>query len=517
VKVAWRLTAATGVFVLAAASVYAFYDVRGRGRERRAAMEREAKVVAAGLQIALEQMPPDVVRNVPAAVTDKLNRSVTGWRVVIVPRSRATDAASNDRDVDRQNRWMLSFIEVPKLAILDDDDDRLYHAVSLHAPVLGQLAQDADTEVVAMLELSRSLDGLRDAGRADFWRAVALILVAATLSTMALAWLAHRAISKPIVKLLRGVDDVAKGDLSHVILAERDDEVGAIATRFNEMTFSLRESRAETLRQNEAKLGLEQRLGHSEKLATIGQLAAEIAHEVGTPLGVIAGRARATAKKSGEPEVVVRNSEIIAEQTARITKIIQRLLDFTRRKVGVPENVKVDLNGVVATTMELLSGQIAAQKIHSSVVLTENQHGCFGDPDRLQQVLLNLALNAVQAMPLGGTLEVATENVSRSRPGLEDAAPQRYVQLEVRDSGPGIADDVRDKIFDPFFTTKERTGGTGLGLAVCIGIVKEHDGWIEVDNRSQGGTIMRVLLPAELSSSRSTGSHQRVEPARPTV
>ena len=100
------------------------------------------------------------------------------------------------------------------------------------------------------------------------------------------------------------------------------------------MTYSLRESRAETQRQNEAKLALEQRLGQTEKLATIGQLAAEIAHEVGTPLNVIAGRARSIQKKSKDPDAVEKNAEIVAEQTARITRIIQRLLDFTRRKVG---------------------------------------------------------------------------------------------------------------------------------------------------------------------------------------
>ena len=125
-----------------------------------------------------------------------------------------------------------------------------------------------------------------------------------------------------------------------MILSERDDEIGAIATRFNEMTFSLRESRGETQRQNEAKLALEQRLGQTEKLATIGQLAAEIAHEVGTPLNVIAGRARSIQRKSKDPEAVEKNAEIVAEQTARITRIIQRLLDFTRRKVGAPEHAR---------------------------------------------------------------------------------------------------------------------------------------------------------------------------------
>ncbi len=503
VKVALRLTLATGVFVLVASSAYAFFDVRGRSRERRSAMEREAKAVAASLQVGLEHIPETVLRAPPASLVADLNRSVNNWRIDVVVQDRAGVETGN-RETDRQNRWMRSFLEIPKLAILDDDSQRLYHAVSLHAPSVVRRVGDSGLEVVAMLEISRTLDGLSDAARADLWRAIALILVVTTMTTLAMGVLARNVISRPIAKLLRGVDDVAKGDLSHVILSERDDEVGAIATRFNEMTFSLRESRAETQRQNQAKLGLEQRLGHSEKLATIGQLAAEIAHEVGTPLGVIAGRARTTVKKANDPIAVTKNAEIIAEQTARITKIIQRLLDFARRKVGTPDNVKININELVVVTMELLSGQITANKVKSQLIRAEPLPACSGDPDRLQQVLLNLVLNAVQAMPNGGALEVETLSVLRSRPGLEDAAPQAFVQLEVRDTGPGIAQDLRDKIFDPFFTTKQTSGGTGLGLAVCVGIVKEHDGWIEVADRPGGGAIMRILLPAA-SANRGTG------------
>jgi signal transduction histidine kinase len=303
-------------------------------------------------------------------------------------------------------------------------------------------------------------------------------------------------VSRPITKLLSGIDDVAKGDLSHVILSERDDEIGQIATRFNEMTFSLRESRGETLRQNEAKLALEQRLGQTEKLATIGQLAAEIAHEVGTPLNVIAGRAKAIKRKSKDAETVEKNAEIVAEQTARITRIIQRLLDFTRRKVGTTGKAEVNVNELSLTTMELLSGQFSAAKIKTRLERAEGLPRVAGDADRLQQVLINLMLNAVQAMPDGGSLAVSTRSVKRTRPGLEEGAEQDFVEVSVKDSGIGIPEDIRDKVFDPFYTTKEGQGGTGLGLAVCSGIVKEHDGWIDIESNSSGGTVFHVYLPA---------------------
>jgi signal transduction histidine kinase len=350
--------------------------------------------------------------------------------------------------------------------------------------------------VTGMIEVSRSTAFLDSQARRDLVEAIVLVVLVAGLATIAVGYLAMSLMSRPVAKLLRGIDDVAKGDLSHALLSERDDEIGALATRFNEMTFSLRESRAEGQRQNQAKLELEQRLAQTEKLATIGQLAAEIAHEVGTPLGVIGGRARAIQKKSGDREAVEKNAEIVAEQTARITKIIQRLLDFARRKVGHVETVGVNLNELCLTTMELLGGQFAGAKIRTTLARAEGLPKVGGDPDRLQQVLLNLLLNAMQAMPHGGVLRVETSQVTQRRPGLELAPEQTYVKVEVTDSGTGIPEEIRDKIFEPFFTTREGKGGTGLGLAVVSGIVKEHDGWIEVGDAVRGGSTFRIFLPA---------------------
>jgi signal transduction histidine kinase len=339
----------------------------------------------------------------------------------------------------------------------------------------------------------------------DLSRALILVVLVVIVTTIVVGALAGRFVSRPITKLLRGIDDVAKGDLSHVILSEHDDEIGAIATRFNEMTYSLRESRGETQRQNAAKLALEQRLSQTEKLATIGQLSAEIAHEVGTPLNVIAGRARSIQRKARDPDAVEKNAGIIAEQTARITRIIQRLLDFSRRKVGTPVPARVNLNELALTTVELLGSQFSAAKVRTRLDRSEGLPLVDGDADRLQQVLINLLLNAMQAMPEGGVLTIETQRIRRTRPGLETGAEQDFVMLVVSDTGVGIPPAIRDKVFDPFYTTKESQGGTGLGLAVCSGIVKEHDGWIDIDDAPGGGTVFRVYLPT-LSGAHSSSA-----------
>jgi signal transduction histidine kinase len=487
-KVATRITMTTAVVVALASMSYAFFDLRSRRDERRLALDREARAVAATLRFELEAQPT-VLRALTETVLRDLSRASGGWKVAVIPSARASASIATD-GTTAQLRRLNAMILGAKPAT-DIEAGQYYYDL----PIRGAPDRRGEPEVVAMLEISRAAEVL-DATGDDLQRVITLVLLIVGITTLMVGVFAMRLVSRPITKLLRGIDDVAKGDLSHVILSERDDEIGAIATRFNEMTFSLRESRGETQRQNEAKLALEQRLGQTEKLATLGQLAAEIAHEVGTPLNVIAGRARSIQRKSKEPETVEKNAGIIAEQTARITRIIQRLLDFTRRKVGTAAPAEVSLNDIAQSTIELLASQFASARIRVRFDRTDHPARIAGDPDRLQQVLINLLLNAVQAMPDGGALVVETCAVKRTRPGLEGSAVQDFVSIAVTDNGIGIPADIKDKIFDPFYTTKEGRGGTGLGLAVVSGIVKEHDGWIDVDDAKPAGTVFRVFLPS---------------------
>ncbi len=495
-KVATRITMATAVVAALASGLYAYVDVRTRATARRQELEGEARSVALAVRASLEAAGPAAIRGAPDALAQSLAKGNLRWRVTVVPRS-LSGAGEGPGISSAQLGRMRTQLEAPRPELFEDDGD-LVLDLPLRLPIAGSDA----TSVAGMVEVAHSLVDLDDLAAEDRWRALLLIGLVVVVTTLAAGMLARTLVSRPIAKLLRGIDDVAKGDLSHVILSERDDEIGAIATRFNEMTFSLRESRGETARQNQQKLDLEQRLSHTEKLATIGQLAAEIAHEVGTPLGVIGGRARSIQKKSGDRETVEKNATIIAEQTARITRIIQRLLDFARRKAGVNERVAVQLNEVTLVTMELLGGQFANARIRTTLARAEALPRVAGDSDRLQQVLLNLLLNAIQAMPEGGTLRLETSAVTRQRPGLELSPEQTFVLVEVTDSGVGIDPEKRDKIFEPFYTTKEGQGGTGLGLAVCSGIVKEHDGWIEIDDARGGGTTFRVFLPVTADTAR---------------
>jgi two-component system NtrC family sensor kinase len=227
---------------------------------------------------------------------------------------------------------------------------------------------------------------------------------------------------------------------------------------------------------------LERRLVQADKLSSIGLLAAGVAHEVNTPLAVISTYAQMLAKQiSGDSEKAPL-LEKIARQTFRASEIVNSLLNFSR--TSPTEFVGVDLNKVVNETLTLVAHQLANARIEVKLSLDTALPCIKGNPGKLQQVFLNLFLNARDAMENGGTLAVRSVE--------QDA----LVRITVTDSGAGIAQENLTRIFDPFFTTKAAKKGTGLGLSVSYGIVREHGGEIEVDSQLGAGTRFQLSFPA---------------------
>ena len=227
---------------------------------------------------------------------------------------------------------------------------------------------------------------------------------------------------------------------------------------------------------------LERRLMQADKLSSIGLLAAGVAHEVNTPLAVISTYAQMLAKQiSGDTEKAPL-LEKIAKQTFRASEIVNSLLNFSR--TSTTEFAMVDLNKVISETVTLLEHQLGKAHIEVKLALDERLPRIRGNPGKLQQVFLNLFLNARDAMESGGTLAVKT---LRSQ--------DRQVRVTVADSGAGIAAENLTRIFDPFFTTKAAKKGTGLGLSVSYGIVKEHGGEIEAASDLGAGTRFELSFP----------------------
>jgi signal transduction histidine kinase len=302
----------------------------------------------------------------------------------------------------------------------------------------------------------------------------------------------RRWVTMPISQLMLGIKNMAKGELNTRIDLGRGDELSELGQAFNQMAIDLKRAREQLIREGEIKLELERNLRQSEKLATIGQLASGLAHEIGTPLNIIAGRADLTMRKLGENEEAQKNLNIIVQQTERITKIIQQLLGFVRKKK--PEQRTLALGPLLESTLDFLDQQIQKQKVKVVKELKDPLPAVTGDPDQLQQVFLNLILNAIQSMPDGGELRLIAAPQWISKEGLEDGQRQ-YVEIRVEDTGTGMGNEVIKNIFNPFFTTKEKEKGTGLGLTVSQGIIQDHEGWVEAESEVGKGSVFKVYLP----------------------
>lgn len=320
-------------------------------------------------------------------------------------------------------------------------------------------------------------------------RDIALTALLLCLTVLIVAAIVARySLARPIKELLGGAAAVGQGDLNYrVIVPGGGGELARLAREFNRMADSLAEQRRVAAREAEERLGLERALRHSERLAAVGRLAAGVAHEVGAPLQVIDGRAKQLLDRHDAPiETRQRNLAIIRRQTERITRIVRNLLDLSR-----PYNLRrqqIELAQMISESVESMEMQA-----ESANVAIEVSSSCSiaveADPELMQQVLLNICRNALQAMPQGGCLRIECERDIARKDGRSFAA------LRIADTGPGIAADHLPHVFDPFFTTKEVGHGTGLGLPVSLRIVEEHGGWIEAANADSTGAVFTVYLP----------------------
>ncbi len=309
------------------------------------------------------------------------------------------------------------------------------------------------------------------------------------------AWyLTRRNISQPIEDLIQGAMAIGSGDLSRRILVKRKDELGHLAAEFNRMAENLERARDRLLEETRRKLDLERQLQHSEKLAAVGRLAAGLAHEVGTPLNVVSGRAEYLLLELPQGDPKAKSLQIIVEQIERIKRIIERLLGYAR--LHKPQMIPVHLPEVLKNVLALLDHEIRKQGITVGVGLPDLLPPVAGDPHLLQQVFLNLFLNAVDAMPEGGRLAVNAVHHSVFPVNRGDQRKDRgFIEISVSDTGVGIPPEHLPRIFDPFFTTKKPGEGTGLGLSVVYGIVRDHGGKIEVKSEVGVGTTFVVRLP----------------------
>jgi signal transduction histidine kinase len=274
--------------------------------------------------------------------------------------------------------------------------------------------------------------------------------------------------------------------------------VSELGHAFNQLARDLIQVNARLAEAATARLKSQQALEHADRLRMVGQLAAGVAHEVGTPLSVIGGRAQLIARRHSTGERDHADAGVIREQASHISELVHRLLDYAR--VAPPQPQPCDLRALVAETLDLLAPEGRRGRVRVVADLPEQPVLARVDPRAMRQVLVNLVLNGIQAMeraptPPGPDAVVivrARANVPRLR--AESSGP--LVEVRVIDQGPGVPEDVRPRLFEPFFTTKAPGEGTGLGLPVVDRIVAEHEGTVTVLDAPEGGAVFVVQLPA---------------------
>jgi signal transduction histidine kinase len=308
---------------------------------------------------------------------------------------------------------------------------------------------------------------------------------ALVLALSLLVWvIVQRSVAHPINRLIDRVREVGRGQWQQRIDISGDDEVATLAREFNLMSQELQNSYHRLIAEQGEKLKLEQELRRSERLASVGQLAAGLAHEIGTPLNIISGRAEHLMRRPRGTEEMKDNLEIIRSQSERIAAIVRQLLDFSRRRE--PFFREVDIVALLARTKDLLKHQIETKKIHVEITSPASLPPLRGDAELLQQVFINLYANSIYSLNPGGTIKIGVESLPTGN------GASRAVRVVFEDNGAGIAPENLGRIFDPFFTTKDIGEGSGLGLSVVFGVIKDHGG--EIRAESELGKFCRFII-----------------------
>lgn len=329
--------------------------------------------------------------------------------------------------------------------------------------------------------------------RESIYRVIATTTLMLVLSIVFMSVTGIRVVGRPVSKLLAKTSQIGLGNLSQPLDFQGKDEFGELGRAIDLMCEKLDTSQRELAQKNQEQLQAITLLRHSERLSTVGKLAAGVAHELGTPLNIIAGRAKRIASGKLNPEKSQENGAIIARQTDRITNIVSQLVDFSRR--GHCKKQVANLTESIEQILELLKPLARKKGVQFDFKKGAELKVAY-DETQLQQVLTNIVMNAIHAMPEGGTVSVSTEQKLLAARDGSDREKEHFL-VAIKDEGTGISKDNLSKIFDPFFTTKDVGEGTGLGLPVVHGILQDHNGWIEVDSVVGQGSCFTIVLPRE--------------------
>lgn len=485
-----KLAAKLTVFIVAA--MLLVFAVRGYQAARRHMVNAEDRARASSLLLGRALRPavveiwsqegPEVAIRMLSYAADRVRRTMP-FDLRFVQLSETEDSGSQP------------LVGLDRLADLGFKEERLFvETVAGHESLLTYLPVMVRGQRVGALEISGPLTERDREFRAEILHIVVGTVLASLAALLVVAVGGYFFVGRPMRRLVAKSRRVGAGDLSGPLDSRRRDEIGELAAEINQMCERLAVAQARVEEETNRRLAASEQLRHADRLTTVGKLASGVAHELGTPLNVISGRAKMIVRGQVTNDALVESAQAIVEQADRMTNIIKQLLGFARRRQ--PQRRRESLRGVVDRTLALLAP--LAQK---STVVIDSKHEepePFAEIDvtLVEQALTNLVMNAIQAMPKGGTLTVRSREEVVSPPAGVGAATGSYASLHVEDTGTGMTAEELRHAFEPFFTTKDVGSGTGLGLSVAHGIVRDHGGWIAATSASDRGSRFSIYLPS---------------------
>ena len=322
-----------------------------------------------------------------------------------------------------------------------------------------------------------------------------LVFVGATTLSGMIIWIGGlRMVGRPLSALTDKVRRIGEGDFSGPVHLNSKDELADLGYAINEMCSQLQVQRETIEQESKSKLDAIEQLRHSDRLTSVGKMAAGFAHEIGTPLNVVLGRAELISSGKLSPHEIVKNATSIKQESQRISSIVRSLLDFSRERT--PQRSAISLSKLLEETCETMHPLADSRQVEVKLKVPSEACTAFLDCGQIAQVITNILINGIQSIEQSGDIEISLDFCPKQvNPDTATNPVDCYV-ITIQDNGTGIEADDISRIFDPFFTTKSVGQGTGLGLSIAHGIIKEHQGWITVDSSPGEGSIFRLFIPA---------------------
>ncbi len=504
-RISYKLIAATGGVAFAIITVFAYLMLDAQRRQLLAEVERNANQLSETIKSSTRH---DMMLDRPESVHRIINTigAQEGIEKVRIFNKEgeiilSTDPGDLGRMVDQHTEAcdMCHTADKPLERVPASERTRIFTAASgtrtfgIINPIYNEPscwqsdchAHSKDQKVLGVLDISVSLEEVESNIQAGRMRLLIFALIAVAAISLIINWVVKQIVLKPVGEIVKATRKVAEGDLTHsIVTIDKNDELGRLAASFNVMMEKLAEAQRQLLQ--------------SDKLASLGRLAAGVAHEINNPLTGVLTYSSFLLKNAEERPELKEDLEVVVRETKRCREIVKGLLDFSRQSASTARPTPV--NEIVRNACRIVEHQLSIQKIRIDMQLPKESPVVDADMMQMEQVLVNLLVNAADAIgEAGGTITIDT-GLATAADGVNGReSPDGMVRIRVTDTGCGIPAEGLNKLFEPFYSTKGAKG-TGLGLAIVWGIIEKHQGQIKVDSKLGGGTTLTILLPVANSA-----------------